>query len=772
MKDTGATPAANPTTPVLMNHFSSDMALLGGVLGRERLTAESALETVVGTFLRRGSLFAFFLWIVLNALMIAAAPLSSYQFLTVQEQMANIGLLILLVGVNMNRWGPLLVNDARYDWNFLLSGPMIASLTVQFIAISSLIMMILLPTPILIDPIVGMRVHLVRWVEWTPLAFLMSFLTESIDLPLEHPEDNTHRGRSPTAVGWFTGIMMALSTACGIILPCCPNLQTWLVVLATSCMLFSWLFIRLAQKAWRVRQLSRKVCHTAMDKEDYERSRFAVKLMAICAGVWTTLVLSWMACAFGTKFYGGDESSVWSNDWIVLAVENTCEALSKIGYLSVLMEVHEQLFDEVSRGTRRLDDLKTYMSAVWDVSDDVMVICSNNGQASMVNAAVSPAFFQMEHGFDWKFGASQGPSRTKKRRKTKKAPLQDYDKSSTTLVMEVDPYIGSYRTFEVDLSRKMSREEASDLLKENRSKARVVTPIFNKNLKVLSDLVCDACTMAIPYGRNQNILMKDFYCSDPSAPRRMQKVPARCKVVNLKDEAFLIVVTAISPSNSNQRILDLHGSKTETPEPEDEDGRFSVSHDASTSESVESAESSSTVMSGNVSLQGKRSGFRDTTRLRNLFDDDDDDQQQQQQQQRQQQNHQGEGLDSSSFIPKRSGRRDSTTLSSRMKSLYSSSDEESLEKDSSKESSSDQACKDSKESSEVTSSDQACIGSKETSSEQTSGSDLVCAVHVVEGHPMNAQHWQDRLLKREHNEHREHGGSQQDSSTPTVESYD
>jgi hypothetical protein len=34
-----------------------------------------------------------------------------------------------------------------------------------------------------VDPITGARVFLLRWCEWTPLAGLMTFLAEAVDLP-------------------------------------------------------------------------------------------------------------------------------------------------------------------------------------------------------------------------------------------------------------------------------------------------------------------------------------------------------------------------------------------------------------------------------------------------------------------------------------------------------------------------------------------------------------------------------------------------------------
>ena len=98
-----ALPVSNFVDPL-----PKDMALLGGVLGRENL--QSGMEGVVGNYLRRGAITGVCIWVFLLVTMIVVAPLSSYQYMNGPEQMANATLLALLIGVNFNRVGPLLVN--------------------------------------------------------------------------------------------------------------------------------------------------------------------------------------------------------------------------------------------------------------------------------------------------------------------------------------------------------------------------------------------------------------------------------------------------------------------------------------------------------------------------------------------------------------------------------------------------------------------------------------------------------------------------------------
>jgi len=534
------------------NITTSGFGLLGGVLGQREPTHTTGLEDVVGSFLKRGAMVGVALWASLLILMVLICPWDSYQYMTVQEQMANATLLILLIGVNMSRLGPLLViadddnNKAQnkydvYYKSFLSSGAMAASVAVQSIAIVSAAMMLLLPTPVLIDPIMGTRCHMVRWCEWTALAFIMCFLTESIDLPLEDA-DAKH--------AWFVATMMALSTVCGAIFPFCPNAVTWWIVFVVSCVLFSVIYFRLAWRGWRLRAMTRAYNASALSEQqqdDYQRAKYSFKLMMICSVIWTLLVVSWTACTLAMKYYGDDDKdtstssdgaykSFWTNDWLLLATMNGCEALSKIGYLSILLEVHERLFDDMSQVVQRLEELRSYMSAVWDASTDVVIICSNHDH--LVNAAVSPAFYQMEHQQD------MGMATTANR------GSRNCDHDQNTLVMEVDPYEGSYRTYDMNLSKPMTRGEANDMMKNSRNKARMITPCFEKNLKVLSDLVCDACTLAIPAGQKQYTMRKDFYCVDKYQARQLNKLSCEAKVVKLQSKAFLIMLRNVTEPSS------------------------------------------------------------------------------------------------------------------------------------------------------------------------------------------------------------------------------
>ena len=68
-------------------HIASDVTLLGGVLGRDNQT--TALEEVVGSFLRQGTYAGITIYVTLLAIMVGVAPVESYQYMNRTEQVAN-----------------------------------------------------------------------------------------------------------------------------------------------------------------------------------------------------------------------------------------------------------------------------------------------------------------------------------------------------------------------------------------------------------------------------------------------------------------------------------------------------------------------------------------------------------------------------------------------------------------------------------------------------------------------------------------------------------
>eukprot|EP00579_Thalassiosira_antarctica_P025526 CAMPEP_0202018232 /NCGR_PEP_ID=MMETSP0905-20130828/38984_1 /ASSEMBLY_ACC=CAM_ASM_000554 /TAXON_ID=420261 /ORGANISM="Thalassiosira antarctica, Strain CCMP982" /LENGTH=391 /DNA_ID=CAMNT_0048579117 /DNA_START=139 /DNA_END=1311 /DNA_ORIENTATION=+ len=104
-----------------------------------------------------------------------------------------------------------------------ISGILAGGLVTQFIAIMSVVIMVCFPVPVMIDPILGSRVHFIRYCEWIPLAGYMSLMTECIDAPAYDGENLIH----PWKTKFFVAGMQSVSTFCGILFPFCTNLHVW-----------------------------------------------------------------------------------------------------------------------------------------------------------------------------------------------------------------------------------------------------------------------------------------------------------------------------------------------------------------------------------------------------------------------------------------------------------------------------------------------------------------------------------------------------------------
>ena len=345
----------------------------------------------VGKFLRTGSLAAGIMWLSMLALVWWIAPTDSYERLDRAEHHACVLVFVLLAVSNSSRLVPLLIRDKA---QFLKTGAMVGSCTVQFIALASVAIMILFPTPVLMDPITGQRVHLVRWAEWTPLAFLMTFLTEGIDMPL-HSNDYKR-------LAWKHAIAIAISTSAGLFFPFCKTIKVWMTVFVVSCVLFCSLYIRLYQRYKRFQATPRGT--TVDEQEHYDRVRLSLRLLQACSIMWTVLVLGFCLCCIAPSDdevvllseAGSKLRSLWASPALPLVAENFFEVGSKIWYLILVVDVHELVFDEGSRAVRRLEEMRDIMSVVWESSSDVILLCVKSEHSTI--AVVSPTFLKLYNG--------------------------------------------------------------------------------------------------------------------------------------------------------------------------------------------------------------------------------------------------------------------------------------------------------------------------------------------------------------------------------------
>ena len=125
-----------------------------------------------------------------------------------------------------------------------MSGVLVGGMVAQFIAISSVAIMVCFPVPVMIDPILGSRVHLIRWCEWTPCAGFLTLMMDCIDAPKYDGITFTQ----PWKTVFVVAAMESLSTSCGLIFPFCTNLYVWMAVMIFSCVTFLSVPIRYFEK--------------------------------------------------------------------------------------------------------------------------------------------------------------------------------------------------------------------------------------------------------------------------------------------------------------------------------------------------------------------------------------------------------------------------------------------------------------------------------------------------------------------------------------------
>ena len=253
------------------------------------------------------------------------------------------------------------------------------SFTVQFIAIVSNWITVTFPTPVLVDHVSGMRIHLMRFAVWTPLSFLMTFLTEAIDLNWQS-KASAHESfqQHSYQVAWWHAGFMALSTAAGGLFPFTETRFVWWEIMFISWVFFISIYVRLYQRYYRFKFLEKQQQQESPNKshqtrgpnfllnEAVDRARMSLQLICMCSFTWTFIALNFSVCCFLPNWV--DKDSMWASPELQYVVGTMLEAISKVYYLSMQLHVYDRVFDESARSARRLEEMRTLMSALWEAS--------------------------------------------------------------------------------------------------------------------------------------------------------------------------------------------------------------------------------------------------------------------------------------------------------------------------------------------------------------------------------------------------------------------
>ncbi len=355
----------------------------------------------VDALLFRASTYSIITWIGLIVFAYWITPPEQIQWLEGTERNAAlVELSILSTAVTMKH-GPLFWEmnlfggtapslESRHRRSMIgslqISGILAGGLVVQVIAVATMIIMVSFPVPVLIDPILKSRVHLIRWCEWTPLAGLMTLMTECIDAPEYDGEKLTQPWKKKITVS----ALESISTFCGFIFPFCDNLIVWSVTMFISCAFYSTIIFRYFEKRRLFRTAKRG--KSVDENELYDRARLSLSLHGMCCVAWTGITLVYFITSAG-HFYVPKSWALFHDPAATMIGECFMDLVAKILYMALILEAHVAAFDEAKRANRRLAELRNTMSVVWENSSDTIAISVKKASGN-VSTMISPSFFQ------------------------------------------------------------------------------------------------------------------------------------------------------------------------------------------------------------------------------------------------------------------------------------------------------------------------------------------------------------------------------------------
>lgn len=278
-----------------------------------------------------------------------------------------------------------------------ISGIFIGGLTVQIVAFTTDFLLAYFPTPTLIDPVLGTRVHLLRWCEWCPCAAYMTFMMEGADLYWsgETPPPDYLRTKYIHAATQGGAVFL------GLLFPFCPGFKSWMACMVLACCLYLTNYPRIANRQREIPDALRDGA-TVEEAERFNSAKIAMRLRYATTIVWSTIVALFFVSSFFGPRYAPEGSSLRSPA-LNMVCECFLDVLSKVLFLVVIAEVHHAIFDPFARTERRLDELRLLMAAVWESSSDVIAISVRTGANGGASTMLSPAFFSL--------GSSDGPLR-------------------------------------------------------------------------------------------------------------------------------------------------------------------------------------------------------------------------------------------------------------------------------------------------------------------------------------------------------------------------
>ena len=367
-------------------HGKTGETTLRNLLDLVQRDDESLRET--HTRLIQASLLTTLLWAICTGAVLWWSPPSSYsRAMDVERDVCSLAFLLLILA-NVARFLPLVyrdyhVNRSEVGLKMIENGFFVTSFTVQGISAVANGLMAYFPTPVVIDSITGARVHLVRWSEWWTLSFLLTFLSEEIDVPT--PENRR--------LGLIHAVIQSLTVFAGFCCPFISNPTIWWSVIATAIVLYMSLFVRIYEKHQRFTTL-----RLALTKEnsggyqEYETNQVRLSLRSLqeCAVLWTLLVVLHFFAAFAPRYL--PTGHMLNTPSLPMLCETFCEVASK--YLHILVvETVSTAFSARARSDRTLELLQRMMGVMWKQSSDTIGISILDESRRL--CMVSPTIFHL-----------------------------------------------------------------------------------------------------------------------------------------------------------------------------------------------------------------------------------------------------------------------------------------------------------------------------------------------------------------------------------------
>ncbi len=329
-------------------------------------------------------------YFALVVIVYAVVPTENIVYLDGVEQRSAIMAMSLIAVSFLSRVLPLIGSFAANDKKkTYISGIFIGGLTVQVVAFCTDFLMAFFAVPVLIDPVLGTRVHVLRWCEWCPCATFMTFMMEGSDLYWSGDAPPPDYLRSKYIHACTQGGAVFL----GLLFPFLPGLKAWLCAIVTSVCLYLTNYPRMWNRCKAI-PATLKDGATVEEAERFNAAKIALRLRLFTTFVWSIIVALYFLYSVGPRFTS--EGSILRNPAANMICECFFDVLSKVLFLVVIVDVHYAIFDPSTKVERRLNELRQLMSAVWESSSDVIAISARAGPNRGASVMLSPAFFGLK----------------------------------------------------------------------------------------------------------------------------------------------------------------------------------------------------------------------------------------------------------------------------------------------------------------------------------------------------------------------------------------